>query len=124
MLCMQLAKVPQAEKTERLQWVHDMRSAFSPAAMLAEDGSINQEFFKPSKVIHLAIISASCTSVLLAPYTACCHRWYWLMIRSGGTMKETFCIRSGSVISGHVVWCNFCNSQAAILGQPARIVSV
>ena len=68
---MQLANVPQAEKTERLQWVHDMRSAFSPAAMLAEDGSINQEFFKPSKVIHLAIISASCTSVLLAPELHC-----------------------------------------------------
>ena len=45
----QLAAVPQAEKAERLQWVHDMRNAFSPAAMLAEDGSINQEFFKPKK---------------------------------------------------------------------------
>jgi hypothetical protein len=27
-----------------------MRSAFSPAAMLTEEGSINQEFFKPTKV--------------------------------------------------------------------------
>ncbi|DBB09808.1 hypothetical protein WJX82_006732 [Trebouxia sp. C0006] len=47
----QLASVPQAEKTERLQWVHDMRAAFSPAAMLTEEGSINQEFFKPTKVV-------------------------------------------------------------------------
>lgn len=47
----QLASVPQAEKTERLQWVHDMRSAFSPAAMLTDEGSINQEFFKPTKVV-------------------------------------------------------------------------
>ena len=50
-LPVQLASIPQAEKTERLQWVHDMRSAFSPATMLTEDGAINQEFFKPKKVI-------------------------------------------------------------------------
>lgn len=47
----QLASVPQAEKTERLQWVHDMRAAFSPAAMLTDDGDIRQEFFKPKKVV-------------------------------------------------------------------------
>ena len=49
---MQLASIPQAEKTERLQWVHDLRSAFSPAAMLDEDGAIKQEFFKPKKVFE------------------------------------------------------------------------
>lgn len=49
---MQLASIPQAEKTERLQWVYNLRSAFSPAAMLDEDGAINQEFFKPRKVFE------------------------------------------------------------------------
>lgn len=39
--------------SERLAYVQDMRSRFSPPAMLALDGSIRQEFFKPEKVVIL-----------------------------------------------------------------------
>ena len=32
---------------DRLQWVVEMRRKFSPPSMLLEDGSINQNFFRP-----------------------------------------------------------------------------
>lgn len=35
----------------RLQWVQEMRRHFSPPDMIAEDGSIRQEFFKPKHVM-------------------------------------------------------------------------
>ena len=81
-LCVQLASIPQAEKTERLQWVHDMRSAFSPAAMLTEDGAINQEFFKPKQVFadsHAHYESQNVMQVRRidppSRLKACLHRW-------------------------------------------------
>ena len=64
---MQLASVPQAEKTERLQWVHDMRSAFSPPAMLTDDGDIRQEFFKPKKVFAPGICMSAFIGVSFQP---------------------------------------------------------
>jgi hypothetical protein len=36
---------------ERVQYAVDMRQLFSPPGMILPDGSINQEFFKPKKVI-------------------------------------------------------------------------
>lgn len=35
----------------RMEWVHNMRRMFSPADMIAEDGSILQDFFKPKQVM-------------------------------------------------------------------------
>ncbi len=43
-------QLPESEASQRLAWVKEMRIKFSPKAMLAEDGSINQEFFKPKTV--------------------------------------------------------------------------
>lgn len=34
-----------------MDWVIAMRRQFSPAGMLAEDGSINQTFFRPKQVL-------------------------------------------------------------------------
>ena len=70
---MQLASVPQAEKTERLQWVHDMRAAFSPAAMLTDDGDIRQEFFKPKKVLSAEVLDYLYSSNL-------CKELVWLSL--------------------------------------------
>ncbi|KAG2486117.1 hypothetical protein HYH03_015212 [Edaphochlamys debaryana] len=40
-----------APSAERLQYVIDMRRKFSPPGMLNPDGSINQDFFKPRRVV-------------------------------------------------------------------------
>eukprot|EP00192_Tetraselmis_astigmatica_P014485 CAMPEP_0117651266 /NCGR_PEP_ID=MMETSP0804-20121206/1998_1 /TAXON_ID=1074897 /ORGANISM="Tetraselmis astigmatica, Strain CCMP880" /LENGTH=159 /DNA_ID=CAMNT_0005457227 /DNA_START=248 /DNA_END=723 /DNA_ORIENTATION=- len=37
--------------SERQEWANKLRKVLSPAGMLLEDGSINQVFFKPKKVI-------------------------------------------------------------------------
>eukprot|EP00873_Tetraselmis_striata_P003650 jgi/Tetstr1/423914/TSEL_014537.t1 len=37
--------------SERDAWANKMRRLLSPPGMLAEDGSINQDFFKPKRVI-------------------------------------------------------------------------
>ena len=42
--------MPYTTIDDRLTWVHAMRAKFSPAAMIASDASINQDFFKPDKV--------------------------------------------------------------------------
>ena len=33
-----------------MQWVKDMRKLLSPPEMINEDGTVNQDFFKPKKV--------------------------------------------------------------------------
>lgn len=38
-------------KKERVAWAAAMRTKLSPQDMLNEDGAINQEFFKPKKVV-------------------------------------------------------------------------
>ncbi|GFR52356.1 hypothetical protein Agub_g14900 [Astrephomene gubernaculifera] len=38
---------------ERQQYVIDMRRRFSPPSMLSPDGSINQDFFKPKRIVVL-----------------------------------------------------------------------
>jgi hypothetical protein len=39
------------ETDSRLNWVSEMRALFSPRGVQNEDGSINQEFFKPRQII-------------------------------------------------------------------------
>ena len=41
----------QSVEDARHAWMLEMRRTFSPPGMLNEDGSINQEFFKPKRVI-------------------------------------------------------------------------
>jgi hypothetical protein len=36
---------------EKVAWAAKMRQQFSPEGMCNEDGSINQDFFKPKKII-------------------------------------------------------------------------
>ena len=36
---------------EKIAWASSMRQQFSPAGMCNADGSINQDFFKPKKII-------------------------------------------------------------------------
>lgn len=36
---------------EKIDWVIEMRRKFSPEGMLNEDGTINQDFFKPKRVV-------------------------------------------------------------------------
>jgi len=43
-------QLPESEAAQRLAWVREMRAQLSPPGMLADDGSINQEFFKPKTV--------------------------------------------------------------------------
>ena len=47
-LCLQLSS---SEAEKRLQWVRDTRKVLSPPEMISPDGSVNQDFFKPKKVI-------------------------------------------------------------------------
>jgi len=64
-----------------------MRAAFSPAAMLTEEGSINQEFFKPTKVfVDNGVICVSTKHISSSHGFHC--RWLWLMTRSGATTSE------------------------------------
>ncbi|CAL8462744.1 g2277 [Coccomyxa elongata] len=44
-------QVSTTEAENRIQWVKDLRRILSPPDMIAEDGSVNQEFFKPKKVV-------------------------------------------------------------------------
>lgn len=44
-------QVSTAEAEARIQWAKDMRKLLSPPNMILEDGSVNQEFFKPKKVL-------------------------------------------------------------------------
>eukprot|EP00884_Botryococcus_braunii_P004742 jgi/Botrbrau1/14269/Bobra.0368s0002.1 len=43
-------EVTQEQKDKRDVWVRDLRQLFSPPGMLNDDGSINQQFFKPKQV--------------------------------------------------------------------------
>ncbi len=45
----------------RLQYVIDMRRRFSPPGMLHPDGSINQDFFKPKRVVSCAQLTPTAT---------------------------------------------------------------
>lgn len=36
---------------QRIQWAISMRQKFSPSGMMNEDGSVNQDFFKPKRVV-------------------------------------------------------------------------
>lgn len=45
----------------RLQYVIDMRRRFSPPGMLHPDGSINQDFFKPKRVVSCAQLTRTST---------------------------------------------------------------
>jgi len=38
-------------RLEKIEWSKMMRQQFSPEGMCNEDGSINQNFFKPKKII-------------------------------------------------------------------------
>lgn len=40
-----------AVRLEKIQWSNQMRQQFSPEGMCNEDGSINQDFFKPKRII-------------------------------------------------------------------------
>jgi hypothetical protein len=52
-LLQQQQRAPQDDQ-ERISYATHMRQLFSPADMLQHDGSINQEFFRPNKVVTLA----------------------------------------------------------------------
>ncbi|EFN55627.1 hypothetical protein CHLNCDRAFT_133791 [Chlorella variabilis] len=41
----------QQEAADRLEWVKQMRSAFSPEGMCKADGEVDQDFFKPKNII-------------------------------------------------------------------------
>ena len=65
-----------------------MRAAFSPAAMLTEEGSINQEFFKPTKVfVDNGVTCVSLKKRISSSQGFHC-RWLWLMTRNGATTSE------------------------------------
>jgi hypothetical protein len=49
-----LAQGPLTTHTERDAYARHMRQLFSPPDMLAPDGGINQEFFRPRMVVTLA----------------------------------------------------------------------
>lgn len=48
---MDIEKTGTEVSMQRMQYLHSMRLQFSPPGMLNEDGSIRQEFFKPTRVI-------------------------------------------------------------------------
>eukprot|EP00889_Picochlorum_renovo_P002437 jgi/Picre1/29467/NNA_004855.t1 len=39
------------DEAAKIAWGNEMRRQFSPAGVSLEDGSINQDFFKPKKII-------------------------------------------------------------------------
>lgn len=39
------------DEAAKIAWGNDMRRQFSPAGVCLEDGSINQDYFKPKKII-------------------------------------------------------------------------
>jgi len=75
-----------------------MRSAFSPAAMLTEEGSINQEFFKPTKVLVSDALTCISLEKCVSSTQGFYCRWLWSMTRNGATMREICCTRCSKCI--------------------------
>lgn len=49
----EVGPAPESDRilAEKAAWAANMRKMFSPEGMCNEDGSINQDFFKPKKII-------------------------------------------------------------------------
>jgi len=64
----QQPQAPEAAKQtdqQRQEWAAGMRRLFSPASMLNEDGSINQDYFKPRRGGAQGSSSSSSGNVVL-----------------------------------------------------------
>lgn len=48
-----LSSAEQDRHNARDAWVHGMRARFSPANLVSDDGTLNQDFFKPERVVFV-----------------------------------------------------------------------
>jgi len=65
---------------EKINWANGMRLQFSPKGMCRDDGAINQDFFKPKRIIiQLTEARKWGEPEKIALLKVCCNFYSWIL---------------------------------------------